>query len=314
VGLRDHQPGEHHHYVSQPARRLWSVHRTDDARCRPRAVCSARAVRANERASPAYRCLPLLRPCVLLSHGTRSSASLTAPGRPASSQPVQAHEPPPTLQPAPLLSTRTSHAAGPAPLGVGRSWTTWTTPATPRRSPRVAQSGPIPAVQAPAPPLLLCCLLYSVAWLAPSVSSSGVECSRFPWALPAQTRAAGAERTMPVGVLRGPRGVAAVLLRVGDEHGPSAALSPPMRGFRGPPASLPPAISHHPQGVDPTGRLHGTECCCGVAAFAGSCLWGRLAEPEPDLRAALEDSPVVGELLDDPQPPAAVSAGLWTGR
>jgi hypothetical protein len=37
------------------------------------------------------------------------------------------------------------------PLGVGRSWTTWTTPATPRRAPRVPQSGPIPAVQAPAP-------------------------------------------------------------------------------------------------------------------------------------------------------------------
>src|ERR1700757_4988013 len=49
-------------------------------------------------------------------------------------------------------------------------------------------------------------------------------------------------------------------------------------------------------------------------AFADSCLWVRLAEPEPDLRAALEDSPVVGELLDDPQPPATVSAGLWTRR
>ena len=33
---------------------------------------------------------------------------------------------------------------------------------------------------------------------------------------------------------------------------------------------------------------------------SGSSLLARLAEPEPHLRAALEDSPVVGELVDDP--------------
>jgi hypothetical protein len=73
----DHQQGEHHHHASRPARRLWSAHRRHDARCRPRAVCFARAVRASERTSPAYRCLPSLWPRALLSHGTRSSASLT---------------------------------------------------------------------------------------------------------------------------------------------------------------------------------------------------------------------------------------------
>ena len=33
---------------------------------------------------------------------------------------------------------------------------------------------------------------------------------------------------------------------------------------------------------------------------ARSSLRARLAEPEPHLRAALEDSPLVGELVDDP--------------
>jgi hypothetical protein len=77
VGLMDHQQGEHHHHASRPARRLWSAHRRHDARCRPRALCCASAVRANERTSPAYRCLPFLCPRALLSHGNRSSASLT---------------------------------------------------------------------------------------------------------------------------------------------------------------------------------------------------------------------------------------------
>jgi hypothetical protein len=75
-----------------------------------------------------------------------------------------------------------------------------------------------------------------------------------------------------------------------------------------------PAMSRYPQAWPHAGGFTARSLGCGVAALAGSCLWVRLAEPEPDLRAALEDSPVVGELLDDPQPPAAVSAGLWTGR
>ena len=50
------------------------------------------------------------------------------------------------------------------------------------------------------PPLLLCCAQDSVAWLAPSASSSGVECSRSPCALPALNEllgGAGVKRDLP---------------------------------------------------------------------------------------------------------------------
>ena len=73
VRLRIYRP-------SRSALVLWSVHRTHDAGCRPRGVCSVRDVRANERTSPVCRCLPFLLPCVLLSPGPRSSASLTDRG------------------------------------------------------------------------------------------------------------------------------------------------------------------------------------------------------------------------------------------
>ena len=54
----------------------------------------------------------------------------------------------------------------------------------PRRRERYACC-PIPALTPPAAPLLLRCLQDSFAWLAPSASSSGVECSRLLCALPA---------------------------------------------------------------------------------------------------------------------------------
>jgi hypothetical protein len=48
---------------------------------------------------------------------------------------------------------------------------------------------PIPPVRAPPAALLLCCLQDSVAWLAPDASSSPVECSLSPCALPARREA-----------------------------------------------------------------------------------------------------------------------------
>jgi hypothetical protein len=36
-------------------------------------------------------------------------------------------------------------------------------------------------------------------------------------------------------------------------------------------------------------------------------------EAKPDPRAAREDSPVIGELVNDSQTPATVSAGRWAG-
>ncbi len=47
---------------------------------------------------------------------------------------------------------------------------------------------PIRAARASGAPLLLCCLLDSVVWLAPGASSSRRECPRSPCALPAQCR------------------------------------------------------------------------------------------------------------------------------
>src|SRR5690348_7060096 len=55
------------HRASRSAPRLWSVHRTHDAAFRSRGVCYARAVRANDRTSPACHCVPFLWPSVLLA-------------------------------------------------------------------------------------------------------------------------------------------------------------------------------------------------------------------------------------------------------
>src|SRR5580704_4450440 len=52
----------------------------------------------------------------------------------------------------------------------------------------------------------------------------------------------------------------------------------------------------------------------GFTSPIASASRARAAEPEPDLGAAGENPPVIGELLDDPQPPAAVSAWLSTRR
>jgi hypothetical protein len=64
------------------APRPYCVARTFDASFRSRVVCCLHAVRASERTSPACRCLPFLWPCVLLSPGPRSSASLSDRGAP----------------------------------------------------------------------------------------------------------------------------------------------------------------------------------------------------------------------------------------
>src|SRR5437868_424982 len=55
---------------------------------------------------------------------------------------------------------------------------------------------------------------------------------------------------------------------------------------------------------------------CRVAAPGDgwSAVRARPAEPEPDFGAALEYAPVIGELVDDSQTPAAVSASSRTGR